>query len=229
MQPLHRFLPALAAAAALVLPLIAPAATGSAFAQDQQDQKVHKAHAIAMHGEPKYGPDAPYFDHVNPNAPKGGTLTLSADGTFDTFNPFNAKGTAGAGGTIAVETLMVNGDDEAFTMYGLLAETIEWPEDRSWIIFHLNPKARWHDGKPVTADDVIFSFRTLVEKGHPQYRFYYQSVANVEKLDELSVKFTFQGCKNRELQLIMGQLPVLPKHWWASRDLNAETGHAEER
>src|SRR3546814_3653764 len=99
------------------------------------------------------------------------TLTLSADGTFDTFNPFNAKGTAGAGGTIAVETLMVNGDDEAFTMYGLLAETIEWPEDRSWIIFHLNPKARWHDGEPVTADDVIFSFRTLVEKGHPQYRF----------------------------------------------------------
>src|SRR3546814_4003374 len=94
--------------------------------------------------------------HVKPNAPKGGTLTLSADGTFDTFNPFNAKGTAGAGGTIAVETLMVNGDDEAFTMYGLLAETIEWPEDRSWIIFHLNPKARWHDGKPVTADDVIF-------------------------------------------------------------------------
>src|SRR3546814_19243185 len=84
-----------------------------------------------MHGEPKYGPDAPYFDHLNPNALKGGTLTLSADGTFDTFNPFNAKGTAGAGGTIAVETLMVNGDDEAFTMYGLLAETIEWPEDRS--------------------------------------------------------------------------------------------------
>src|SRR3546814_10999079 len=93
MQPLHRFLPALAAAATLVLPLIAPAATGSAFAQDQQDQKVHKAHAIAMHGEPKYGPDAPYFDHLNPNALKGGTLTLSAAGTFDTFNPFNAKGT----------------------------------------------------------------------------------------------------------------------------------------
>lgn len=220
MQPLHRFLPALAAAAALVLSAIAPAAISSAFAQDQ---KVHRTHAIAMHGEPKYGPDVPYFDHVNPNAPKGGTLTLSADGTFDTFNPFNAKGTAGEGGTIAVETLMVNGDDEAFTMYGLLAETIEWPEDRSWIIFRLNPKARWHDGKPVTADDVIFSFRTLVEKGHPLYRFYYQSVADVEKLDELSVKFTFQGGENRELPLIMGQLPVLPKHWWESRDFTAAT------
>src|SRR3546814_273315 len=119
--------------------------------------------------------------------------------------------------------ILVNGDDEAFTMYGLLAETIEWPEDRSWIIFHLNPKARWHDGKPVTADDVIFSFRTLVEKGHPQYRFYYQSVANVEKLDGLSVKFTFQGGENRELPLIMGQLPVLPKHWWESRDFTAAT------
>src|SRR3546814_1198025 len=121
------------------------------------------------------------FDFVNPNAPKGGTLILSANGTFDTFNPFNAKGTAAASADIATETLMVNGDDEAFTMYGLLAETIEWPEDRSWIIFHLNPKARWHDGEPVTAADVIFSFRTLVEKGHPQYRFYYQSVTDVEK------------------------------------------------
>src|SRR3546814_7681136 len=90
-------------------------------------------------------------------------------------------------------------------MYGLLAETIEWPEDRSWIIFHLNPKARWHDGEPVTADDVIFSFRTLVEKGHPQYRFYYQSVTDVEKLDERSVKFTYEAGENRELPLIMGR------------------------
>src|SRR3546814_1317601 len=88
-------------------------------------------------------------------------------------------------------------------MYGLLAETIEWPEDRSWIIFHLNPKARWHDGEPVTADDVIFSFRTLVEKGHPQYRFYYQSVTDVEKPDERSVKFTFEAGENRELPLII--------------------------
>src|SRR3546814_3376874 len=90
-----------------------------------------------MHGETAYGPDFKHFDYVNPNAPKGGTLILSADGTFDTFNPFNAKGTAAASAGIATETLMVNGDDEAFTMYGLLAETIEWPEDRSWIIFHL--------------------------------------------------------------------------------------------
>src|SRR3546814_12744784 len=94
-------------------------------------------------------------------------------------------------------------------MYGLLAETIEWPEDRSWIIFHLNPKARWHDGEPVTADDVIFSFRTLVEKGHPQYRFYYPSVTDVEKLDERSVKFTFEAGENRELPLILDRKSVV--------------------
>src|SRR3546814_2027252 len=97
---------------------------------------------------------------------------MSADGTFDTFKPVNAKGTAAASAGIATETLMVNGDDEAFTVYGLLAETIEWPEDRSWIIFHLNPKARWHAGEPVTADDGIFSCRTLVEHGLQQYRYY---------------------------------------------------------
>src|SRR3546814_825783 len=219
MQPSHRFLAVLAVAAALFLPALPIDAQEPA----PPSQKIHKAHAIAMHGEPAYGPDFKHFDYVNPNAPKGGTLILSADGTFDTFNPFNAKGTAAASAGIATETLMVNGDDEAFTMYGLLAETIEWPEDRSWIIFHLNPKARWHDGEPVTADDVIFSFRTLVEKGHPQYRFYYQSVTDVEKLDERSVKFTFEAGENRELPLIMGQLPVLPKHYWESRDFTAAT------
>src|SRR3546814_4589220 len=93
--------------------------------------------------------------------------------------------------------------------------------DPSWIIFHLNPKARWHDGEPVTADDVIFSFRTLVEKGHPQYRFYYQSVTDVEKLDERSVKLTFEAGENGELPLIIGQIQVLPKHYWESRDFTA--------
>lgn len=176
-----------------------------------------------MHGEPKYGPDFKHFDYVNPAAPKGGTLILSADGTFDTFNPYNAKGTSAAGATIAVETLMTHGDDEAFTMYGLLAETIEWPEDRSWIIFHLNPEARWHDGVPVTAEDILFSFETLTTKGAPIYRFYYQSVVKAEKLDERSVKFSFAPGENRELPLIMGQLPVLPKHYWEQRDFTATT------
>src|SRR3546814_16534071 len=104
---------------------------------------------------------------------------------------------------------------------GRLAEKVERPEDRSWISLHHNPKARGNDGEPVAADDVIFSLRTLVEKGHPQYRFYYQSVTDVEKLDERSVKFTFEAGENRELPLIMGQLPVLPKHYWESRDFTA--------
>jgi len=174
-----------------------------------------------MHGEPKYEPGFAHFDYVNPDAPKGGILKLGASGTFDTFNPFNAKGTPGP--SAGIETLLAQSDDEPFTMYGLLAETIEWPEDRSWIIFHLNPKARWHDGMPVTPEDVIFSLDKLRTEGRPLYRFYYQSVVAAEKVGERSVKFTFAEGENRELPLIMGQLPVLPKHYWEDRDFTAAT------
>ena len=218
LQPLHRFLPILAVAAALALPLAAPAGAQN---QPDQPQKIHKAHAIAMHGEPNYGPGFDHFDYVNPNAPKGGTIKLSATGTFDTFNSFNAKGTPGP--SAGIETLLTSGDDEPFTMYGLLAETIEWPEDRSWIIFHLNPEARWHDGMPVMPEDVIFSLEKLRTEGRPLYRFYYQSVTAAEKIGERSVKFTFAEGENRELPLIMGQLPVLPKHYWEQRDFTAAT------
>ena len=108
-------------------------------------------------------------------------------------------------------------------MYGLLADRIEWPEDRSWVIYHLRPEARWHDGVPITADDVIFSLDTLKAKGHPQYRYYYASIARAEKLDERTVKFVFTEAENRELPLITGQLPVLPKHYWETRDFAAST------
>jgi microcin C transport system substrate-binding protein len=218
LQPLHRFLPILAVAAALALPLAGPAGAQN---QPDQPQKIHTAHGIAMHGEPKYGPGFEHFDYVNPDAPKGGTIKLSATGTFDTFNSFNAKGTPGP--SAGIETLLTSGDDEPFTMYGLLAETIEWPEDRSWIIFHLNPEARWHDGMPVTPEDVIFSLEKLRTEGRPLYRFYYQSVTAAEKIGERSVKFTFAEGENRELPLIMGQLPVLPKHYWEERDFTAAT------
>src|SRR3546814_20213835 len=136
MQPSHRFLAVLAVAAALFLPALPIDAQEPA----PPSQKIHKAHAIAMHGEPAYGPDFKHFDYVNPNAPKGGTLILSADGTFDTFNPFTAKGTAAASAGIATETLMVTGEGEAFTMYALLSETIEGPGERLWIHLTLNPK-----------------------------------------------------------------------------------------
>lgn len=180
-------------------------------------------HAIAMHGEPKYGPDFRHFDYVNPDAPKGGELRLGEDGTFDSFNPYIAKGTPAAGAGAAIETLMTSSADEPFTEYGLIAETIETPPDRSWVIFTLRPEARWHDGEPITADDVIFSLETLKTKGHPFYRFYYQSIVEAEKLGELEVKFTFAEGDNRELPLIAGQLPILPQHYWESREFNRTT------
>jgi len=183
-----------------------------------------KGHAIAMHDDIKYGPDFTHFDYANPAAPKGGTLRLSSLGsTFDTFNPFTLKGISAEGAGLVFETLTVQSVDEPFTAYGLLAETIEVPEDRSWVSYVLRKNARWQDGKPVTPEDVVFSFNTLMEKGHPQYRFYYGDVASVEVTGERSVKFIFKGSKNRELALIMGQLPILPKHYWADKDFEKTT------
>ena len=187
------------------------------------ESPVRKSHAIAMHGEPKYGPDFTHFEYVNPNAPNGGELRQGVRGTFDSFNGFIPKGTAGAGVGYVYETLMSDSADEAFTVYGLLAESIEWPEDRSWVTFTLRPEARWHDGKPVTVEDVIWSFETLKSKGAPFYRFYYGSVAGAEKLGKRQVRFNFSEKGNRELPLIMGQLQVLPKHYWESRDFEKTT------
>ncbi len=181
------------------------------------------AHAVAMHGEPKYGPDFAHFDYVNPDAPQGGELRLAALGGFDTLNPFVVKGDPAAGLGLLFESLVTGSADEAFTEYGLLAESIEMPEDRSWVIFTLRPEARFHDASPVTADDVIFSFNILKEKGQPFYRFYYANVDTVERLGERRVKFSFAAGDNRELPLIMGQLPVLSKKYWEGRDFEATT------
>ncbi len=185
---------------------------------------VKKAHAITLYDEaPKYGPDFQYFDYVNPAAPKGGTFRLAPtqEASFDSFNPFIPKGDAVSTGSI--ETLMVSSADEPFTAYGLIAETVEWPQDRAWVIFNLNPRAHWHDGRAITADDVVWTFNTLIEKGSPQYRFYYGSVESVEKLGTLRVRFNFSEKNNRELPLIVGQLPVLPKHYWQDRDFSKTT------
>ena len=181
------------------------------------------AHAIAMHGEPKYGPDFRHFDYVNPDAPKGGELRLAAEGTFDSFHSFIPRGAAAAGSDAAYESLMTGSADEPFTQYGLLAESIEVPPDRSWAIFTLRPEARWHDGRPVTPEDVIFSLETLKKHGDPFYRFYYQAIAAAEKVGSRKVRFSFKGNDNRELPLIAGQLPVLPKHYWEKRDFSRTT------
>jgi microcin C transport system substrate-binding protein len=188
-----------------------------------QAQEIKPAHGLAMHGDLKYPPDFKHFDYVNPNAPKGGSLRLSEDGTFDTLNGFVLKGVAAAGTPSMYDTLMTNSDDEAFTEYGLIAESIEVPEDRSWAIFNLRPQARFHDGAPITADDVVFTFDLIRSKGHPQLRFYYASIAKVEKLGDYRVKFTFNEGGNRELPLIIGQQPILPKHYWESRDFERAT------
>ncbi len=186
-------------------------------------QEITRAHGIAMHGEPKYGSGFKHFDYVNPNAPKGGTVVMGAFGSYDSLNPFILKGQTASGIDYLFETLMSDADDEAFTMYGLLAEIIEYPEDRSWVAFEIRPEARWHDGEPVTAEDVIWTLETLKTKGHPFYRYYYKDLEKAEKIGPRKVKVTFGGGPNPELPLITGQLPVLPKHYWESRDFEATT------
>ncbi len=203
------------AAAALTLSLLS--------ASIAHAQEPAPAHGLAMHGEPKYGPDFKHFEYVNPDAPKGGSIRMAALGGFDSLNPFIIKGDAAAGVSFIYDTLMTNAADEAFSEYGQLAETVRTPEDRSWVEFTLRKEAKWHDGKPVTADDVIFSFETLVSKGAPFYRYYYGNVDEVTKLGEYTVRFHFKLGENRELPLILGQLPVLPKHFWDGKEFDSAT------
>ena len=163
---------------------------------------------------PKYSSEFQHLEYVNPNAPKGGKVIFSSTGSYDSFNPFILKGTAAAGIGNLYETLTTNSSDEAFTEYGLIAETIEWPDDRSWVAFTIRNEAIWHDGKKITPEDVIWTFNTLMEKGHPFYKYYYGDVLEVVKINNNKVKFNFKGNTNLELPLIVGQLPVLPKHYW---------------
>jgi microcin C transport system substrate-binding protein len=172
-------------------------------------------HGAALLDQPKYPEGFKHFDYVNPDAPKGGLVRLGAQGTFDSFNLVVAgvKGAPEQGLGLVYETLTTSSLDEPSASYGLLAEAFSYPEDYSSVTFRLRPEARWHDGQPVTAEDVIFSFDAL--KTHsPTYAFYYANVAKAEKTGEREVRFTFDEKGNRELPQIMGQLMVLPKHWW---------------
>jgi len=175
-------------------------------------------HALAMHGSPKYGPDFAHFEYVNPEAPKGGNVRLAAIGSFDSLNPFIIKGEAAAGIGGLYDSLTTASADEPFTRYGLLAESMEVAEDRSWITFTLRPEARWHDGQPVTVDDVLFTFDLVRREGEPQIRFYYRDITAIEKLDARRVKFTFANTSNRELPLIVGEQAILPQHYWQERE-----------
>ena len=182
-----------------------------------------ESHGLAMHGDLKYPINFKHLEYVNPNAPKGGTVRLNAIGTFDSFNNFIVKGNPAAGLGFIYDTLMYSTADEAFSQYGQLAKTIEIPKDRSWVAFTLRDEARWHDGKPVTVEDVIFSYEILVKKGTPFYRFYYGNVENVVKTGTNTVQFNFKPGENRELPLILGQLTILPKHYWKDRDFSLST------
>lgn len=168
--------------------------------------------AIAMHGAPALRGDFPHFGYVNPEAPKGGRLSLGQLGSFDSLNPLIIKGVSAVGVREYVyESLLVRSLDEPFTLYGYLAESLEVPDDRSSVVFNLSPKARFSDGSPVTPDDVVFSWSLLKDKGQPFHRSYYKNVTSAEVVGPHSVRFAFES-DNREMPLIMGLMPVLPKH-----------------
>ena len=170
-------------------------------------------HALSLIGEPKFGPDFKHFDWVNPNAPKGGTVRMSVEGSFDSLNPFSVQGVTAAGSGSIYDTLMTGSADEESAEYGLIAAWVQYPPDISWAKFGLRPEARFHDGKPITPEDVIFSLDAL-KKAHPMYGRYYKNVVKAEKTGDHEVTFTFDMTGNRELPQIVGQLPVLPKHYW---------------
>lgn len=178
-------------------------------------------HGLSLFGELKYPEGFKHFDYVNPNAPQGGLVRLIAFGTYDNFNQVVAgvKGSLASGLDLVTETLATSALDEVSTEYGLLAEAIRYPEDRAWVTYRLRAEARWHDGKPVTPDDVIFSFNAFKEND-PQLAAYYRHVVKAETTGEREVTFTFDAPNNRELPQIVGQLTVLPKHWWEGTDAN---------
>ena len=176
------------------------------------------SHGLTLLDKLKYPAGFKHLDHVNPAAPKGGTLRRYTIGTFDSFNPYIIKGNPSAGVSQVYETLMTSPLDEISAEYGLIAKSVEVPADLSYATFTLRPEARFHDGSPVTADDVIWTFETLKNDGAPFYRFYYKNIAQAVKLGPHKVKFEFTGPPNRELPQITGQLPVMSKKWWSTRD-----------
>ncbi len=203
--------------------LLAVLVAGISFSVVAADVKVTKTHGMSLAGPLKYGPDFTHFEYTNPNAPKGGRLKLSAIGGFDNLNPYIPKGQSANGLGLTFETLMTGAMDDQSAEYGLIAHSVEVPEDLSWVIYNMRPEARFHDGSPITADDVIFSLEVLTKSGRPLYRYYYANVDKVEKLDDHKVKFHFSGPPNRELPQIVGQLPILSKKHFENRKFDETT------
>ena len=199
-------------AATLTMALLVAAAAGA-----------EPQHGIAMYGRPALPPDFVSLPYVNPDAPKGGRIILAEPGGFDSLNPYILKGNAPWGlGLHTVETLMGRSIDEPFTLYGLLAESVETDEARTWVEFVLRPEARFSDGSPVTIEDVMWSYETLGTQGHPRYRTAWAKVAKMEQTGPRSVRFTFSA-PDRELALLMGMRPILEKAQWQGKDFAATT------
>lgn len=180
-------------------------------------------HGQAIYGDPKYPADFTHFDYVNPNAPKGGTLRLEEMGTFDSLNNFIVKGKSAASLGLIYQSLMKSSSDEPFAQYGDIAQSVDVANDNKSITFTLRDEAIWHDGTPITADDVKFSFETLTTKASPFYASYYADIDKLIINSPKSITFTFNTADNRELPLIIGQFPILPKHYWAKHDFEQTT------
>ena len=180
-----------------------------------------KHHAVSLIGTPKFGPDFANFDWVNPSAPKGGRVRRWAIGSFDSLNPFPVKGNPAVGVPLIYDTLMMQSPDEAGTSYGLIAQSVAYPDDFSSAVVQLRSEARFHDGTPVTPEDVIFSFESL-KAVSPREAFYYKDVGKAEKTGPNQVTFTFKVKGNRELPIIIGDLMVLPKHYYEAVGANGE-------
>ena len=213
-------MPATILSIALRTPLAAAFVTGLGIGLVPQIAAAAPMHGIAMIGDPALPADFDHLPYANPDAPKGGKITYGVVGTFDSLNPFIVQGgfTSARGlsdpifGRLVIESLLQRSADEPFTLYGLLAETVETPPDRSWVEFTLNPKAKFSDGTPVTVDDVIFSMEILRDKGRPNYKAYYSKITKVEKVGDNGVRFDLTGANDRELPLIIGLMPIFPKH-----------------
>jgi microcin C transport system substrate-binding protein len=194
------------------------AAQDAAQAAEGQAAGTTVSHGISTFGDLKYPADFKHFDYVNPDAPKGGTMSFRGTGasqTFDSLNAFILKGEPAQGLGLIYDSLLVGSADEIDTAYGLIAESLEYPEDRSWVTFRLRPEARFADGHPLTAEDVVFTFETLRDKGSPTYRIMLQDVASAEAIDPQTVKFTFKaGVPTRDLPGLVGGLSILPKHYY---------------
>src|SRR6266508_478980 len=235
MRPMHILAPAVparltrrravrAAVLAALSPILGrfglPLLAGSAYAQERDGERnLEWRHGLSLFGELKYPAGFKHFDYVKPNAPKGGSVRLMAIGTFDNFNEVvsGLKGSIAAGAGMISDTLLASALDEVSTEYGLVAEAVSHPSDFSSATFRLRAAARHHDGKPITVDDVIFSMQAF-KKHNPGMAAYYRHVAKIEQTGEREVSFVFDSPGNREMPLILGQLNVLPKHWWEGTD-----------